>query len=196
MQHYWRTVPGWATFRDLYEEVVRNAPHDLPSHFVEIGSWKGKSAAFMAVEIANSGKNIRFDCIDPWTDGGPDLKHKTVGMADGALFREFLQNIAPVRNYVTVIRAPSLTAVERYEDSSLDFVMIDGDHSYEACLADINAWRPKVKHGGIIAGDDYNWSGVKRAVRESFKHHRVDIRQVTRKDKGTLKAFQYWVVRL
>ena len=36
------------------------------SHFVEIGSWKGRSASYMAVEIFNSRKNIKFDCVDTW----------------------------------------------------------------------------------------------------------------------------------
>ena len=36
------------------------------SKFVEVGSWKGKSAAYMAVEIINSKKKITLDCIDTW----------------------------------------------------------------------------------------------------------------------------------
>lgn len=49
----------------------------------------------------------------------------------------------------------SVNAAERFDNDSLDFVYIDGDHSYEATLADLDAWYFKVKPGGIIAGDDY-----------------------------------------
>ena len=37
-----------------------------PAHFVEIGSYKGRSSSYMAVEIVNSGKSITFDCVDTW----------------------------------------------------------------------------------------------------------------------------------
>jgi len=48
-------------------------------------------------------------------------------------------------------------------------VYIDGDHSYEACLADINLWVPHVVHGGLIAIHDYGTShtpGVVQATDE------------------------------
>ena len=60
------------TFVELYALMVRNAP--MQARFVEVGSWAGRSAAFMGVEILNSGKQIKFDCIDPWYDGGVDLR--------------------------------------------------------------------------------------------------------------------------
>jgi hypothetical protein len=73
----------------------------------------------------------------------------------------------------TIIRKTSLEAAKDVPDASLDFVFIDADHSYEACRADILAWTPKVKAGGLICGHDYenpgwpDW-GVKRAVLELF----------------------------
>ena len=54
MQHYYQSVDGWFTFPGLYSNVVSNAVDGW--HIVEIGSWKGKSASFMGVEIINSKK--------------------------------------------------------------------------------------------------------------------------------------------
>lgn len=54
----------------------------------------------------------------------------------------------------------------------VDFVYIDADHSYIGCLTDLRLWVPKVKIGGIIAGDDYNsktFPGTTKAVRKYFK---------------------------
>lgn len=64
----------------------------------------------------------------------------------------------------------------------VDCVLIDGDHSYEGCAGDIQAWLPNIKPGGIIAVHDYKkhlltyneetcphprpWPGVDRAVDE------------------------------
>jgi hypothetical protein len=57
---------------------------------------------------------------------------------------------------------------KRWSDGSFDFVYIDGDHSYEGCLHDIQNWRPKIRSGGILAGHDYGCRGVGRALKELF----------------------------
>lgn len=195
MEHFYKTVPGWASFGKLYVEAVRLAPKDQPSHFVEIGSWMGRSAALMGVEIHNSGKQIKFDCIDPWHDGGPDLKHKAHLLTE-PLFDTFKRNTAPVAQYINAIQKPSLEAVKDYKDGSLDFLMIDGSHVYEDVKADIEAWWPKMKSGAMFAGDDYNWGGVVRAVREFFPPEMlVNIHELPKKPH-LKKAPAYWWVRV
>lgn len=77
-----------------------------------------------------------------------------------------------------ILRKPSVEAAADVPDASLDFVFIDADHTYEGCKADIEAWAPKVKPGGLISGHDFeNTSfpkfGVTRAVLEAFPH--VDL---------------------
>ena len=76
--------------------------------------------------------------------------------------------------------AASLDAVKAFADVSLDFVFIDADHSYEGVSADIEAWRHKVKPGGLLSGHDYvypgersprGWPEVVRAVDEAVKRH-------------------------
>ena len=53
----------------------------------------------------------------------------------------------------------------------VDFIFIDGDHSYDACKADILAWSPFVKRGGVIAFHDFGSraDGVTRAIFEETK---------------------------
>ena len=53
-----------------------------------------------------------------------------------------------------------------YEDNSLDFVFIDASHKYIDVKEDIINWLPKIRKGGILAGDDFSWSGVRRALKE------------------------------
>lgn len=184
MEHIWSSIPGWATFWPLYKMAVENAPDE--AHFCEIGSWLGKSATYMAVEIANSGKRIQFDCVDPWEDGGPDLKHKA-HLFPEPLYDMFLNNIEPVKEYINPIRKPSLSAARSYKKASLDFVMIDGSHVYEDVKADIKAWLPKIKPGGIIALDDVNWNGPRTAMKELLPMSKVVIHEAPQ-PKGSTKG--------
>lgn len=68
----------------------------------------------------------------------------------------------------TLIRNYSDKACHQFEDGELDFVFIDGDHSYEAVKVDLECWWSKVRSGGLVAGDDYatRHPGVPRAVNE------------------------------
>jgi hypothetical protein len=60
----------------------------------------------------------------------------------------------------------SVRASERFADRSLDLVFIDASHLYEDVRDDIRAWRPKVRAGGVLAGHDLHFPGVRRAVDE------------------------------
>jgi GR25 family glycosyltransferase involved in LPS biosynthesis len=158
----------WFSYPDLYKSMVEKFPSG--SKFVEVGSWKGKSSAYMAVEIANSCKEIDFYCVDTW-EGSIENK----GMEElSRLYDIFLSNMKPVESYYTPLKMKSLDAVSRFGDHSLDFVFIDASHEYEDVKADIIAWLPKIKPGGVLAGHDYYiddfdyYPGVKQAVNEEF----------------------------
>jgi hypothetical protein len=173
MNHYFYKIYGWFKAANLFAQMVRSAKNN--SHFVEIGAWLGSSTTFMAVEIINSGKNIKFDSIDTWK-GSEEHKNEEVVVND-TLYNDYLKNIEPVKHMVNPIRLPSIEAAELYEDNSLDFVFIDGSHDYENVKNDINAWYPKVKSGGILAGDDYDikWSGVIKASNEFAKQNNYQL---------------------
>ena len=169
MDHFHYKIPGWFTFPKLYSSMVDRYPTN--SHFVEVGTWQGSSAAYMAVEIINSKKNIKFDCIDIWgrySIDGLNTKNPEL-LPDDTVEKLFLSNIEPVKHVVNPIKMPSTEGASLYKDESIDFVFIDANHVYEAVREDLKAWYPKVKSGGIIAGHDYyNDYGVKRAVDEYF----------------------------
>lgn len=167
MEHFYHNIgEDWFTFPNLYSEMVQKFKDN--SHFVEIGSWMGRSASYMAVEIINSGYNIKFDCIDTWNGSSEHQEHHII--KNESLFEEFKKNTTRVSHIITPIRLNSLSASLLYEDNSLDFIFIDASHEYEDVKNDILCWKNKVKKNGIISGHDYteNWKGVKRAVNEIF----------------------------
>ena len=156
------------TYPNLYANIVREFPNN--SHFVEVGSWKGQSSSFMAVEIHNSNKNIKFDCVDTWTGSiTEDCHQNDEFVKNGTLYDKFLSNIKRVSHIITPVVGDSVQVAEKYEDNSLDFVFIDADHRYENVKADIEAWINKVKNNGIIAGHDYGWcQDVRDAVHDTL----------------------------
>jgi SAM-dependent methyltransferase len=173
MEHFYHNIgEDWFTYPQLYKRIVNNCQDG--AHLVEVGSWKGRSASFMAVEIINSNKNIKFDCVDTWKGS---IEHTTYDViTEENLYDVFLSNIEPVKNIINPIRMTSIDASKLYEDNSLDFVFIDASHEYEDVKADILAWLPKVKIGGILAGHDYdNFEGVNRAVDEIFHINDLEI---------------------
>jgi len=162
MQHYYQDIQGWFSFSQLYSNVVQKFPEG--SHFVEVGVWKGTSAAYMGVEIINSGKKIKFDCIDPFVPVGDEMPEFKITHED--LKNTFIENMKPLEGYYNLITIGSPECAEAYEDKSVDFVFIDGDHSYDAVVRDIKAWGPKIKPGGILSGHDYDMPDVKRACHD------------------------------
>ena len=161
--HVFGKIDGWFDFENIYSKVVERASNH--SHFVEIGTLFGKSASFMAVEIANSEKCIQFDVIDLWRitedvkNSGSCFQSIAASIrADGSTYEIFKDNINKygLSTYIHPIRMNSIDAASLYKDLSLDFVFIDGDHTYAGVRADIAAWLPKIKNGGIIAGHDYD----------------------------------------
>lgn len=164
MDHFYHEIEGWCNFYDLYEEMVRRFPDG--SHFVEVGSWKGHSAAFMAVNIVNSGKHVRFDMVDIMTESIPlqDVPDRV------AIFQErynlIKSNLSRVP-WVNIIPKASNEASSMYKDGILDFVYIDADHHFDNVVNDIKCWLPKVKKGGFLGGHDfYNYADVQKAVKK------------------------------
>lgn len=174
MEHFCHTIQGWFSYPYLYQHVVNSCNSYDRYHFVEVGSWKGRSACFMAVEILNSNKNILFDCVDTWKgseehyDVNNTVYEPGLLIDEDYLYKIFLKNIEPVRHIINPIRSTSTEASTLYEDNSLDFILIDAAHDYENVLLDLQHWYPKLRTGGIIAGDDLPWEGVKQAVDEFF----------------------------
>jgi predicted O-methyltransferase YrrM len=163
-------VPGWFAYEELYNEVVDNGKDgDL---FVEVGAWLGKSTNHMARKIKESGKDIKFVTVDSWKGTDDEDIHQTiVGNFNGDIYYEFIDNTNLCGNYgkVETIKDLSKNAANNFSNCSIDYLMLDAGHSYDALKEDLEVWYNKVKPGAIISGDDYGvFSGVTHAANEFF----------------------------
>lgn len=145
--------------------------HDLVARLgpaptgAEVGVFRGQ----FAQALLNLHGGMYLLMVDSWV-GHEQPRH---GRTQEALIDEAKHRTEFAEDRREIIRMDSLTAAATIEDASLDFVFVDADHSYEGALADIQAWAPKVKPGGMLSGHDYDdrWTtergyGVVQAVDE------------------------------
>ena len=173
MDHFYEDVYGFSgvDLFALYKKMVSR--FDSGSHFVEVGAFLGRSAVFMAVEIINSGKNIKFDCVDHWEGSEEHNDNDEVNLE--RLYEDFLENIKPVKGVINPVRGNSIEVSKLYKPNSLDFVFIDASHDEDTVKADLAYWMPRVKEDGVIAGDDLNNEGVANAVKWFFDNEKLEI---------------------
>jgi hypothetical protein len=131
------------------------------SCMVEVGSFAGMSTSVFF-------EYFNVTSVDPYMHGYDDTDkwsgETTLLAAKNHFARVF-------KGKVNQINEPSLLAADQFKDKSLDFVYIDGDHTYDGVVTDITAWIPKIKSDGIIGGHDYKeptFPGVTKAVHEFF----------------------------
>lgn len=87
--------------------------------------------------------------------------------------------------------------------NDLDFVYIDGNHTYEYVKKDIELWYPKVKNKGILGGHDYTerFPDVVRAVNEFKDKFKLDLKTedyralTCKNDQGWVPACEWWIYK-
>lgn len=164
----YESIEGWFNYAGFYDLMLAKFDNAV---FVEIGAWKGMSIAYMAESIKNLHKDILFFAIDTFEGSkGDKYIEEDPDLQNGTLFEKYLNNIEPLKEFVTTIKGDSHVVHSQFPDESIDFLYIDGDHAYESIKKDILLWYPKIKNGGIISGHDFDnvHTGVEQAVRESF----------------------------
>jgi predicted O-methyltransferase YrrM len=150
---------------------------------VEIGCMEGINATFLLEVLPQ----LKLHGIDPYGsyidwDGSSihsDSTSKDIMIRSTAKFGDRFKHH----------QKTSDLAVDDFKDNSLDFVFVDGLHTYEQTLADCRNYLPKVKPGGLICGHDYGViSDVTRAIDEFSAENMKQAKNL----KSSTQAW-YWV---
>jgi MMP 1-O-methyltransferase len=150
-------IEGWLS--DAQGRFLRDAAASTTGRgaIVEIGSWKGRSTAWLALGAKRVGRRVY--AIDPHTGSKEDPTAHT--------FQEFLDNLA--RAGVSDVVDPLVmtsTDAARVVQGPVELLFIDGDHSAAAVLHDVELWLPRVADGGLVMFHDVattSYSGPRRA---------------------------------
>jgi predicted O-methyltransferase YrrM len=147
--------------KGLYDLIEENL--DSETIMVEVGSGAAVSSHLFAKTVK------KLHCVDPW-EPYPEIQEQFIVECERR-FDNFIKKVNNVVKHKTTSSSAAIT----FDDNSLDFVYIDGYHTYEAVREDIQSWRPKIKSGGKIGGHDYHHPAIVKAVEESFPKTHVEV---------------------
>jgi hypothetical protein len=190
--------------REMFQVTVRNDFSPIGCHkgdrntLVKLWNMAGyKIGCEIGVHRAGYSKVIldtipesHLHCIDPW--GTYRDSHFTED-GQNKNFDIAMKTISAYGDRVTVHRNYSQDIHANFKDGELDFLFIDGMHTFDGCALDLIYYVPKVRKGGMVAVHDYcaqRRGGVIESVDGYTKCHLISPWYVTREIIPTA----FWVV--
>ena len=125
----------------------------------ELGICRGVNMRYTLDQCPNIGNLAGIDPWRPYQDWCGYVDAGTVGQ-----WREQAMQSVGSDPRVSILEMTSREAETHFISSCLDYIFIDGDHSFASTLADCVLFWSKVKTGGLFAGHDHNLPEVAAAV--------------------------------
>ena len=136
----------------------------------KIGAEIGVDKGDFSEHILSKTQIEMYYGIDTWQDDfGSNHKPDYFDKEGNVRLNQALEKLSPyvLNSRVILLRMEGLQASKKFEEETIDFCYIDGDHSLGGIYNDVVAWTPKVKIGGIIAGHDYK-DGPRSGISDYF----------------------------
>ena len=150
------------TTKGLYDLICKYVePTDV---IVELGSFAGISSELFALHCE------RLYCIDKWEPYWEITQQQYMSAAE-----QSFDSMTKIYNNVVKIKSDTIDAVNQFEDNSIDLIYIDSDHSSNRVKQEIDAWLPKIKDNGFVAGHDINMPTVFNVVTQYFDPTMIEL---------------------
>ena len=117
---------------------------------VELGVESGK----FSETLLSSNPALRLTSIDGWTAYRGYRDHVSQSKMDG-FYADAKERLKKFGDRTTLMKNYSMDAVKKFAPGQLDFVYLDGNHSFDYVMQDIIEWSKRVRSGGIVAGHDF-----------------------------------------
>ena len=129
--------------------------------------------------------DVDLTVVDAWT---VYKKYKDFGSVDLESVAEGVTRERASRFGFKIIKGWSLDIVNQFEDRSLDWCFVDGNHEFRHVIDDVDSWKEKVKIGGIMSSHDFFRNhhkrfGVKEAIPAYLQAYDIDTYFVVANDK-------------
>ena len=119
------------------------------THGAEVGVYKAEHCArFCAAGLS-------MLAIDPWRAFDGQGRTQQVQARQDFLYGHAGRVLAPYGDRARILRMTSAEAAAQVPPNSLDFVYLDGDHTFSAIAFDLETWWTRVRPGGLVMGHDY-----------------------------------------
>ena len=160
------SIDGWMEINDLEWLAEQAKTHTA---ICEVGSWQGRSARVLADNTPGT-----LWCVDTWAS---DTVAADIRCVEGEFaFQKFQENLKDHLHSgkVSVLRQPSVDAAYTMSRAgmSFDMIFIDADHELSSIRADILAWKPLVRSGGLFCGHDSGYGPIMQALRELLPNYK------------------------
>lgn len=122
-----------------------------PRVLVELGTRRGISYASFCQAIRLSALDTRCYAVDTWKGD------QHTGLYGEDSFEEFSRfHDANYGMFSSLLRMTFDEAAEQFGDGTVDFLHVDGLHTYEAVRHDFERWRPKLSRRAVVLFHDTN----------------------------------------
>ncbi|WP_372479535.1 class I SAM-dependent methyltransferase [Halomicrobium sp. HM KBTZ05] len=156
--------------RDEIEELASIIKEEQPKSVLEIGTANGGTLYVWSRYLDSTQQLISLDLPDGQFGGG-------YGERKAEIFREF----SPSKEFHFVRdnshRSGVYEQVDNIADDGLDFLFLDGDHSYQGVKQDFEMYSQLVNDGGIVALHDIVNHPDREAVIEQRRRTVDDIEE-------------------
>lgn len=125
---------------------------------VEIGSWQGRSASFLAMAVKDSG-NGRLYAVDHFRGNVGKEHYYVVNKEDLSDLRSnFIRNMTrlSLMDEIHLFDMTNDEAASRMDGVAIRFLFVDGDHTADGVRKDIALFFPKLVPGAIVVFDDFS----------------------------------------
>jgi len=153
-----------------------------PRVLVEIGVWRGDTAARMIRAAARHRADIRYWGFDLFEGMSDEILKREISLAPLSQ-EEVSARLAGLEAEIHLIAGNSAHTLAVTDLPPVEFAFVDGGHSYETVAADWRGLRPHLAPGALVVFDDYTNElpveregfGVRRLVRELSSSHDVEL---------------------
>ena len=165
-------IQGWASTSEAFKTCIEQIK---PKLIIEVGTWKGASAIYMASLCLEHYQDFEIVCVDTflgsvehWTTMTDFIKKESLINGRPNVYQQFLSNVivTGLQDKITPFAIDSINGALTLKHFGIqaDMIYIDAGHEYDSVYSDLTLYKDLVRPGGLLLGDDWFHAPIRQAV--------------------------------